>query len=70
MARWGSIFNPRLSSPDEGDNTQQSVSRITIYEFSRSDDGGIIQCINPYNSIVHGMASISVGEWLTKIYAS
>ena len=59
----------RLSSLDDGDDTQVGMSRITISRFSRSDNGGTIQCINAENNTVRGMASISVlvGEWLGEI---
>ena len=64
LARNGAGTNPRITSPDTGELVQVGVSRITISEFSRSDNGGTIQCINAENSNVRGMASISVGEWL------
>ena len=54
----------RFTSHDSGRNTQESVSTIIISGFSKSDNGGTIQCINARNSNVLGMASISVGEWL------
>ena len=63
LARTEALGNGRITSPDSGD-FQTSVSRITISGFSRSDNGGIIQCINANSSNVRGMASISVGEWL------
>ena len=62
--------NPRITSTDTGDGVQFSVSVITISGFSRSDNGGIIQCINANNSNVLGIASISVGEWLCEICVS
>ena len=54
--------NPRISSTDSGANTQVSVSVITIFEFSISDNGGTVQCINMEDGSVLGMADISVGE--------
>ena len=69
-ARNEAIRNPRITSPDSGGDFQFSVSRITISGFSRSDNGGTIQCINANNSNVRGMASISVGEWLCEICVS
>ena len=63
-ARNEAIGNPRIWSNDTGSNSQVSVSVITISGFSRSDNGGTIQCVNAENSNVRGMASISVGEWL------
>ena len=56
----------RFWSSDTGGDTQIGVSAITIYEFSRSDDGGTIQCINAVDNSTRGMATISVGEWLCK----
>ena len=69
-ARNEAMTNPRITSPDTGDGVQFSVSVITISGFSRSDNGGIIQCINANNSNVRGIASISVGEWLCEICVS
>ena len=70
LARTEAIGNGRITSPDTGGDTQTRVSRITISGFSRSDNGGIIQCINANNSNVRGMASISVGEWLCEFCVS
>ena len=69
-ARIKAITNPRIQSTDTGGDTQIDVSVITISGFSRSDNGGSIQCINANNSNVRGMASISVGEWLCKFCLS
>ena len=66
-ARKEAITNPRITSHDDGGDSQTEMSRITISGFSRSDNGGTIQCINSRNNNVRGMASISVGEWLSKI---
>ena len=67
-ARIAAITNPRIMSTDTGGVLQTSVSVITISGFNRSDNGGIIQCINTNNNSVEGMASITVlvGEWLCK----
>ena len=65
-ARPAAIDNPRITSTDTGGDTQTDVSSITISGFSRSDNGGTIQCVNAQNNTVRGMASISVGEWLCK----
>ena len=62
--------NPRITSTDDGGDAQVGVSNITISGFSRSDNGGTIQCINARNSNVRGMARISVGEWLCEIRIS
>ena len=70
QARIEAIGNNRVTSKDTGDGDQTSVSDITISEFSRSDNGGTIQCINANNSNVRGMATISVGEWLCEFCAS
>ena len=64
------MTNPRITSTDNGHNSQTSESDITISGFSRSDNGGTIQCMNAENNNVRGMASISVGEWLSKICVS
>ena len=71
-ARREAMTNPRITSTDDGDGAQRSVSDITISGFSnlKSDNGGTIQCINARNSNVRGMASISVGEWLCEICVS
>ena len=69
-ARPAAIDNPRITSTDTGDGTQESVSDITISGFSKSDNGGTIQCINAESKNVQEMASISVGEWLHKICVS
>ena len=63
-ARVEARTNSRITSPDTGDTSQVGESRITISGFSRSDNGGTIQCINAENNNVRGMASISVGERL------
>ena len=69
-ARVAAIRNPRIASLDDGDGAQVGVSRITISGFSRSDNGGTIHCVNAENNNVRGTASISVGEWLSKICVS
>ena len=69
LARNAAYENPRITSPDDG-GTQYDVSRITISGFSKSDNGGTIQCINANNGNVRGMASISVGEWLCEFCVS
>ena len=66
LVRNEAMTNPRITSTDTGDDSQTSVSDITISGFNRSDNGGTIQCINANNNNVRGMASISVGEWLGK----
>ena len=67
-ARIEAYMHPRITTNDNGGETQESVSRITISGFSRSDNGGIIHCINAENNNVLGMASISVGEWLCEVF--
>ena len=69
-ARIAAILNPRITSTDTGGDVQNSVSRITISGFNKSDNGGTIQCVNANNNNVRGMASISVGEWLCEICVS
>ena len=69
LARTEALGNGRITSPDNGD-TQYSVSRISISGFSKSDNGGTIQCINADSSNVRGMARISVGEWLCEFCVS
>ena len=61
-ARPVAIYNPRITSNDTGGDTQVSVSVITIYGFSISDNGGTVQCINMEDGSVLGMAGISIGE--------
>ena len=70
LARNEAMTNSRITSNDTGDGAQISASWITISGFSRSDNGGNIQCINARNRNVRGMASISVGEWLCEICVS
>ena len=70
LARTEAIRHARMTSTDMGDTTQTKMSSITISGFSRSDNGGTIQCVNANNSNVRGMASISVGEWLCEICVS
>ena len=52
-------LNARITTTDSGITTP---STITITGFTTSDNGGTIQCFNPGDGIVQGMASISVGE--------
>ena len=68
LARHEAYRNARVMSTDTGDTVQRHVSGITISEFSTSDDGGSIQCVNANDTKVQGMASISVGEWLCEIF--
>ena len=57
--------NSRITSNDTGDISQYGVSNITIFRFNRSDNGGIIRCVNMDNGSVQlGNASISVGEFV------
>ena len=70
LARNEAMTNSRIKSPDTGQTLQTGVSRITISGFSKSDNGGTIQCINKDDGSVWGMASISVGEWLCEICVS
>ena len=58
----------RFSSNDTGGSSQTKVSVITISGFSLSDNGGIIQCVNMVNNETRGMATISVGEWVSSVY--
>ena len=51
------LTKSRIMSTNAGGDSQYSLSRITISEFSGSDNGGTIHCINAENSIVRGMAS-------------
>ena len=62
--------NPRIESTDTGETSQGDMSDITISGFSRSDNGGTIQCVVANSSNVRGIASISVGEWSCKICVS
>ena len=57
----------RVMTTDTGDIAQATMSVITITGFSRSDDGGIIQCINADDNSTRGMATISVGEWFCEM---
>ena len=70
LARTEAIYHSRMKSPDTGGDTQVGMSRIVIFEFSISDNGGTIRCINAENNNVRGMASISVGEWLCEVCVS
>ena len=69
LARIEAIYHPRITSHDSGE-IQTSLSGITISGFNKSDNGGIIQCVNAENNNVRGMASISVGEWLCEFCTS
>ena len=69
LARDAAIGNSRIMSTDTGGNKQIGVSVITITGFSRSDNGGNIQCVNRDNNSNIGRATISVGEcvcWVCK----
>ena len=60
-----SAANSRITSNDTGEYSQYGVSNITISGFNRSDNGGIIRCVNMDNGSVQlGNASISVGEFV------
>ena len=69
-ARNEAMTNSRVTSPDKGDTSQTEMSSITIFGFSKSDNGGTIQCVNARNSNVRGTAIISVGKWLWEIRIS
>ena len=60
----------RITTNDTGQNTQESVSSITISEFTISDKGGIIQCINTKDGKAIGMANISICECVCCVYNS
>ena len=60
-ARNEATHNSRIASNDSGADSQTKISIITISKFSKSDNGGTIQCINA-NDNIRGTASISVGE--------
>ena len=51
--------NARITTTDTGGLTQTST--ITITGFTTADDGGTVQCINLFNVLVEGMATMSVG---------
>ena len=61
-------FNDRFTSKDDGDDSQTMFSDISISGFSTSDNGGIIQCVNMDNNETRGMATVSVGEWVSSVY--
>ena len=67
LARNVAMTNSRITSTDTGGMTQGGVSRITIFGFSKSDNGGSIHCVNADNENVRGKARISIGEWYAKI---
>ena len=67
-ARVAARTNNRIVSNDSGGNTQVGVSDITIFGFSISDNGGIIQCVNMLTNSTRGMATISVGECVCWVY--
>ena len=51
--------NPRISTSTGGN---VPISTITIADFTMSDNGGTVQCINTDDGSEQGTATISVGE--------
>ena len=51
--------NPRISTSTGGN---VPISTITIADFTMSDNGGTVQCINTDDSSEQGTANITVGE--------
>ena len=51
--------NPRISTSTGGN---VPISTITIADFTMSDNGGTVQCINTDDSSEQGTATIAVGE--------
>ena len=51
-ARNEAKINSRITSTDNEGDYQTSVSRITTSGFSRTHNGGAIQCINMMNTVV------------------
>ena len=51
--------NPRISTSTGGN---VPISTITIADFTMSDNGGTVQCLNTDDSSEQGTATIAVGE--------